>query len=146
MLPIIRKLSRREISSVLCLAILCMTQTGCGGGPEGPALHAVTGTVSFDGVPVDTGRVLYRMKEGSGLAYSAEIKGGQYTLQSEAGAVSVEVTASRPIPGKFDTSNPDVEPRPIGEMYIPEEYNSKTTLTADVASGENTIPFDLKSK
>lgn len=120
---------------------------GCGGGPEGPELFPVSGTVTFDGSPVDDGRILFRRAEGDQKAYSAEIKAGKYSLECEAGKVKVEITASRLIPGKFDTSNPDDEPQPVGEMYIPAKYNSESTLEAEVKSaGENTIPFDLTSK
>ena len=142
-----RRLNMSKICALLSITLVSTVLVGCGGAPEGPALYSVTGPVTFDGAPVDTGRIQFRMKQGSGLSYSAEIKGGQYSLQSEAGAVSVEITASRPIPGKFDTSNPDDEPQPVGEMYIPEKYNAKTELSAEVAAtGENKIPFELTSK
>ncbi len=118
---------------------------GCGSEDTGPELYTVKGTVTFDGSPGDEGRIQFRHTEGDQKAYSADIKAGSYTIQTETGNASVEITASRPT-GEFDTSNPDDPPQPIGEMYIPAQYNSETTLTADIKpSADNSIPFDLKS-
>lgn len=126
------------------VAVCALLQAGCSGAPAGPTVFPVEGTVTFIGAPVETGRITFRMTAGTQMAYSAEIKDGQYKVEAEAGKATVEITASRLIPGKFDTSNPDDEPQPVGEMYIPEKYNAKTTLTADIAaSKENKIPFEL---
>ena len=134
----------KSFSLFALVAACALLQVGCSGGPEGPAVFPVEGTVNFAGAPVDDGRITFRMTEGTQMAYSTEIKGGQYKVEAEAGKATVEIIASRPVPGKFDTSNPDDEPQPVGEMYIPEKYNAKTTLTADIAaSPENKIPFDL---
>ena len=134
----------RTIAGWTLSFIGCLLLTGCGGGPTGPTLYKVSGSVSFDGAPVEVGRIEFRRAEGDKRAFSGEIKGGSYSLQCEAGKVDVVITASRIIPGKFDTSNPDDPPQPVGEMYIPEKYNAKSTLTAEVKSGSNDIPFDLK--
>jgi hypothetical protein len=116
--------------------------TGCGGGSGGPKLYKVTGSVSYNGEPIKEGRIVFR-KSGSpsGQSYSAPIADGNYSLESEAGAMVVEITGSRIIPGKFDKSNGT--PEPLGEMYIPAKYNSATKLTATVESKTNTIPFQL---
>lgn len=141
--------SHNPLSRLFCRACLFLMPlvalVGCGSGDTGPALVTVKGSVTFDGAPVEEGRILFRKTDGDMKAYSAEIKAGNYSIETEAGKAAVEITASRPT-GEFDTSNPDDPPQPIGEMYIPEIYNSQTTLTAEVkTSGENTIPFELKS-
>lgn len=127
-----------------CLFLLALTSgllaVGCGGN----GLQSVTGTVTFDGKPIEDGRVTFRQIAGDKKAYSAPIVKGQYKIECDPGKVSVEVTASRIIPGKFDNSNG--KPEPVGEMYIPVQYNSATKLTADVSSSNRVIPFDLHSK
>ena len=116
---------------------------GCGG-PDGPVQVPVTGEVTLDGKPLEEGRILMRKVEGDGEAFSGEIRGGAYSLQAEPGKMSVEITASRIIPGKFDKANGT--PEPVGEMYIPKKYNANTTLSAEVTpDGENQIPFVLAS-
>jgi len=132
--------------AALCAVVIGLCNLGCGGGGEdGPELETVTGTVKFDGEPVETGRITFRLTDGDKKAYSGEIAKGEYSVEVPAGSASVQITASRPVPGKFDTSNG--EKVPVGEMYIPEEYNSKSTLTETIESGKDpVIPFDLKSK
>lgn len=131
----------RSVVLVGLAVILC----GCGGGPKGPKLYSVSGEVKFDDKPVETGRILFRLKDGDQRGFAADVKDGKYSLKTEKGRMSVEITASRLIPGKF--SNVNGKPEPVGEMYLPQKYNSKTTLEANVEEGKsNHFPFDLKSK
>jgi hypothetical protein len=128
-----------------CLALIAGITMGCGG-EQGPATYPVTGTVTFDGAPVEEGRIQFTPVSGA-RSFAAEIKNGQYSLESETGKMKVEITASRLIPGKFDTSNPDDEPQPVGEMYIPAKYNADTTLEAEITeSGENKFDFALTAE
>jgi hypothetical protein len=125
--------------SALALGLV-LTAAGCGGTGQ----QTVTGKVTFDGKPLEEGRITFRQVDGEKRAYSAPITNGSYTIQCDPGKMAVEIIASRLIPGKFDTSNGTKEP--VGEMYIPAMYNSATTLTADVSSSNRNIPFELKSK
>lgn len=128
------------------VVLAAMLMAGCNSAPEGPAVFPVTGTVTFDGTPITEGRIQFRKTDGDQQAFSGEIKDGNYSLEAQAGSMKVEVLASRPT-GKFDTSNPDEPPQPIGEMYIPAKYNAETSLTAEVkSSGGNVIPFELTGK
>lgn len=128
------------------LAVFVMAGvTGCGSSGGGPKEYPVTGTVKFDGTPVETGQILFRATERDKRGYSGSITNGAYDLKAEAGKMTVQITASRIIPGKFDESNPG-EKSPVGEMYIPARYNTQTELTAEVKPGKNSIDFDLKSE
>ena len=119
---------------------------GCGGGGDTLAKAKVKGVVTFDSQPISEGRITFHSTDGKGRSYSGAITDGKYEFNAEPGPKKVEITASRAVPGKFDTtSNPGVKD-PIVEMYIPKMYNEATKLTAEVAAGANDIPFDLKSK
>jgi hypothetical protein len=127
---------------MMLAAILATTMlSGCGGS-SGLDTHPVSGNVTFDGQPVQEGRIQFRAVGGDQRAFSGEIKNGLYVLEALAGKASVEIVASRLVPGKFDESNPG-EKVPVGEMYIPARYNSQTELTADVTAGKNQIDFAL---
>ena len=134
---------KKLVTPLACL--ICLVSLGCGSGEDGPELYPVTGTVTFDGEPVSEGRILFRADEGTGKGYGGVIKDGTYTLEAVDGEMTVEILASRAVPGKFgEAASPDEEPPPLMEMYVPEQYNTKTTLTATVKpDGENTIPFQL---
>lgn len=121
-----------------CALVLALAAVGCGGGDG-----RISGKVTFDGAPVEDGRIQFRSKA-DGKAFSAPISNGSYSISCAPGEMTVEITASKLIPGKFDNSNG--KPEPVGMMYIPAKYNSATTLTASVKSGGQTIPFELTSK
>ena len=123
---------------IVCISLIAV---GCGG-DKGVRQYAISGIVKFEGVPIKEGRITFRKADGSaGQSFSAPITDGDYDLKAEPGAMIVEITASRLIPGKFDKSNGT--PEPVGEMYIPKKYNSATTLKAEVEAKSNTIPFVL---
>lgn len=139
-------LSRSYVLRLVPGAILMASLlVGCGGGAsDGPAMYEVAGTVSFDGDPVEEGRILLRKKEGDGKAFSGVIKDGAYSVETEEGLMTVEIRASRIIPGKFDNSNGT--PEPVGEMYIPKKYNTETTLEVLVPEGgKSDADFTLES-
>src|SRR5262245_53671875 len=128
----------------ICLALnvvfLGLVVPGCGVS----GLHQVTGTVQFDGAPLKEGRILFRSEEGEKRAYAGEITNGSYSVACAAGKMRVEITASRLIAGKFDTTNGTKEP--VGVMFIPAKYNSQSTLVVVVDGGSRNHPFDLKGK
>ncbi|QDU77105.1 hypothetical protein Pan97_41670 [Bremerella volcania] len=133
---------RTSVALVFCLILGSL---GCSSSTSAPDMHVVHGTVTFDGKPIEKGRILFRQTEGDGRAYSTEIVEGAYELEVKEGPSEVTITASRLIPGKFDNSNGT--PEQIGEMYIPAKYNRKTELNALVTpGGENQFAFDLMSK
>jgi len=130
------------VALLASMTVLCLT--GCG--PSGPNLHRVAGTVTFDGKPVEEGRIQFRAVDGDQRAFSGMIESGEYELETVSGKMSVEITASRIVPGKFDESNPG-EKVPVGEMYIPARYNSQTELTAEVPEGgAKQVDFVLTSE
>lgn len=128
----------------LLIALTLVMLVGCGA-KGGLDLHRVTGKVTFDGEPVKEGRILFRLVDGDQRAFSGTITDGLYTVDSLPGKMRVEITASRIVPGKFDTSNPG-EKVPVGEMYIPERYNAKSELTAEVPPGGCAADFPLVGK
>ena len=132
-------------TSLALFVCLILGSLGCSSRTSAPDMHIVHGTVTFDGKPLETGRILFRQTEGDGRAYSTEIVEGSYTLEVKEGPTLVTITASRLIPGKFDNSNGT--PEQMGEMYIPAKYNRKTELNALVTpGGKNQFTFDLISK
>ncbi|MEZ5952336.1 MAG: hypothetical protein R3C12_24725 [Planctomycetaceae bacterium] len=66
-------------------------------------------------------------------------------MRLNAGQQAVSITATREVPGKFDTSNPG-EQTPVVEQYIPDKYNARTELQIDVSKGgQAEFNFDLTS-
>lgn len=139
----LNKFSARFCAGFLLIGGMLATAVGCGGGSVGPGDIPVSGTVKFDGQPIEKGRITYRPVEKDRSSFAGQIENGSFQLKAEAGEYFVEITASRPVPGKFDeTSNPGFKEQ-VFEMYIPEKYNKKTELKETVGSN-NTHNFDLK--
>jgi hypothetical protein len=124
---------------VLYMAVVFLG--GCG--PSEPRLYKVSGTVSFDGQPVETGTIVFEPVDSvPGNGAGGEIHNGVFTLQSRQGKKKVSIRATRPIPGKWN----NVMKVPAIQQYIPADYNSKTILTAEVLpEGENHFEFNLAS-
>jgi hypothetical protein len=107
---------------------------------HGPARYRVQGSVRFDGQPVEKGEILFAPVD-KGIAPDAgRIDQGRYEVLVKAGKKRVEIRASRPVvSGK---------PNPMGPVYhdyIPERYNARTKLTAEVKpDGENRFDYELK--
>ena len=141
--------------SYIRLSVLIAAFAAVGCGPSAPTTVKVSGTVTFDGKPLEEGRVTFiSMAEKDALnrpAIGVLGKDGKYalsTFQSGDGA----------LPGEYQVvvvSNPDIpSPEEIAEndaevvSAIPGGYASPTTsgLKATVKDGgDMTIDFDLKT-
>jgi len=126
---------------LLVIGIACV---GCGSrDPLADKRGSVAGTVTFDGQPVEDGRITFTPVGNEGQLAGAEIKGGKYTIPLAQGPVAgqhkVSITASR----KTGEQREAPMPAPPGtkievkEEYIPPKYNNQTTLSADIKAGEN---------
>jgi hypothetical protein len=135
----------RYISYVV-LSLGIATLSGCGGVDDVPEMVTVTGTVTFDGKPLPTGEIIFRPADGKGRVDAASIKDGQYTLECTLGGKAVTITALREVAG---VAVQELETGEIGgevEQYIPETYNDRTMLRAEVtATGDNVFNHTLES-
>lgn len=119
---------------------------GCSGG-GGPELASVGGHVHLDGQPVPGASVIFTPENGS-PSYGTTDEAGYYTLSysiNKEGAIpgkhKVQISTSRS--GDDDADGSTI---PSVPEKLPEQYNRRTTLTAEVKPGTNTIDFkDLKS-
>jgi hypothetical protein len=123
--------------SAACL--LCLAAVGCGA-RDGQI--PVAGSVTFQGQPVVSGEIIFTPATEVAASVATRIEGGKYEIRVPEGRKQVRITAYREVPGKFDTSNPG-EQTPMVEMYIPPQYNDKTTLEVTVDGSTNTHDFTL---
>ncbi len=122
----------------LPVALILALAAGCG---SADGLHAVSGTVTFDGQPVESGEIIFRPNGGTEASAAGKIVGGRYSLRAAPGPKRVEITAMRQVETPQAASG---EPALSFQSYIPEKYNRNSELTADVtARGPNGFDFDL---
>lgn len=119
--------------------------TGCGSGLE---LVEVDGIVMIDSEPVPNAEVVFRPAEGRPSIGRTDVA-GHYVLQymeGTSGAVpgSHQVTITTYLEADPDSSDPVIQ-QGLPEI-IPDIYNTRTTLTADLKPGQkNTVDFPLES-
>ena len=142
----------RKLFSSLSFAVFLSSLTcisGCGGGGTGNRA-TVSGTVKFDGQPIEEGQITFTPTGKTGTIVGGAIKAGAYSIPVEAGPEpgehKVAVTASRKTGKQIEA----IMPAPAGtmidvtEMYVPKKYNAETTLRFDVKAGDNKdANFDL---
>lgn len=127
-------------TSLKCIVrlLLITLATGCGGDGK----ISVTGSVSWNGEPIEKGHVIFTPVDPTIGPDASTIENGTFAFRSATGEKRVEIFADRPVG----------EPDPVMqlqrfEQFIPTRYNELTELTATVASGaDNQFQFDLKSR
>ena len=140
--PIRRNGLRFTFVTLACLSSVTVL-VGCGGDAN---LGDVTGVVTLDGKPLPDAFVTFTPQEAgpdsNGTAtFGRTAADGSYRMYftddkmgSTLGPNSVSIET-------WDVSSDG----PGTKEIVPNVYNSKTTLVADVKSGKNSFNFDLKS-
>jgi hypothetical protein len=125
---------------------LLLAVAGCGSG--GPPRLRVAGAVTLDGQPLADGAISF-MPTGKGVAAGATIAGGRYVVDGARGPTPgeyrVEIRASSPSGKQVKDSFGQAS---IAEMesIIPDRYNDKTTLRAEItAAGPNQFDYSLST-
>ena len=120
----------------MCVAAL----VGCG---KDKGLCSVEGTVTLDGVPLESGTINFGPMAGaSGTATGGKNEGGKYSIKASEGEMVVTIRSQK------QETETDADGRQIlkREEIIPEKYNQASELKKTVSKGKNTIDFDLKSE
>lgn len=126
----------RPFTTALLAALLAGFTAGCQTDP----FTEVTGTVTMDGAPLAEGEIIFIAPDNSATPSAGPIKDGRFQFRATAGAKKVQVNATR------DTGRVS-EGAPVRESIVPERYNTKTELTADVKPKvPNEFKFELTSK
>ena len=122
-------------------AILLCALFTCGCDQPGPKTYRVSGTVSYDGTPVQQGDILF-IPENPALAPEAgKIADGKFQARAKQGTCRVEITALN-----IGPDTPVIMGSPVAENFVAARYNRESELTADVsATAENVFEFALRS-
>jgi hypothetical protein len=128
------------------LSLVVLLAVGCGS--DGPERFPLSGDVSFQGAPVAQGSIRFVPEDKAEQQEGAVIKDGKYSAMLTAGKKQVVIEAFRE-----KKAAADIPKRPGGtplggaidtEMYIPEQYNAKTTLSVVAGPDTNEHNFTLQ--
>jgi len=123
--------------------------TGCGETAGGPPGQAVSGVVTLDGRPLESGSIVFVPVDAAGEPTGGPVKDGAFAIPAKDGpapGVYVVSVYSRKSTGKTmpDPNDPDAT---IEEGFesIPAKYNVASTLKAEVAEGDdNRFEYELE--
>lgn len=139
-------MNRMRARSPLVWTILLLALAACPGCSK-PSVH---GQVTYDGQPMDGGRISFIPTGGQGKSATADIVAGKYTIPANlapgSGTYKVEIYWKQktgrkvPVPGDpGSTTDEAVE-------VVPPAYNSSSVLTKEIKGGDNTLDFEVKSR
>lgn len=130
--------------AMIAVMALCL---GCAQ-ESGPELGYVEGNVTLDGKPLDGAEVSFEPSDSRpSVAFTDD--SGHYVLKftgarngATVGTHTVRIVSARGSSGG-EGDGPLVKAR---RELLPPKYHEKSTLVAEVKSGNNTIDFELESK
>lgn len=129
----------RTVGTVAVFLAAAGLVAGCGGGGG-----EVSGTVTYDGKPVEQGSISFVPADGKGPTTGDAIKDGKYTVHKvPAGTAKVIIYGSKMAEKKKMYNDPKADWVQTATDYIPDKYNKATELKYDVQSGNQTKDFDL---
>lgn len=160
-LPLVLSNSRQFVSASGAM-LLIIAVIGCGGDPNAPDLHPISGTVTMDGKPLDGATVFFRpsgVTKGNG-SFGKTDASGKYTLRADRGGEGAvegtyDVMISREVnsdgtPVSDVVADPNAAAAVDGGIResVPAAYSNyqRPTLNATVPAGGTTADFPLKSR
>lgn len=134
------------LSSRLFVVLICLAVTLVGCGQAGPKTGKLSGTVTLDGTPLESGSINFIPTDGKGVTMGTKIVNGAYTLLVPYGEKKVEVRAPKVTGQRLayegDPNSPKVD---IITELVPKRYNAETVLVMTVDSEEGEMNFPLET-
>jgi hypothetical protein len=113
---------------------------------RGPRTGEVSGKVSYDGKPLESGAINFFPSDGTTPTAGGIIKDGKYAVAKvSAGKYKVTISGSQIVGQKKLYDTPNSPTAPITIDPLPEKYKdwNKTELTLDVKPGLNEKNWEL---
>jgi len=144
-------MSRPHFSSPGCRGfwgLMLVALVGCGGGTSDPLNRQdISGQVTLQGQPLDTGTISFEPQAGTGgTSGGATIENGKFALPKGRGLApgTYTVRLSSPEGGPVVTDEAPGETPPPAKERIPASWNSQSEQTISVEAGkQNTFEFEV---
>jgi hypothetical protein len=124
----------------VCGFVLLACLVGCG---QRDGRIAISGTVSYDGQPVNKGIVTFVPADGKGPTAAATIVDGKYSVKVAPGKKVVKIEGFKVTGQRHYNKNPNSPMVDQQEQIIPPCYNAKSELTREITSADKTCDFAL---
>lgn len=143
------RMGKRALVSLIGLGILIVL-TGCGdANPLGR--KAISGKVTLDGTPLESGSILFEPLADEGVGSGAVITGGTFSIPAAKGLPPGEYSVRMYASGEGSVPAPDSEDgpgaiAPAPPELIPPGWNTRSEQTITVTEdGENQFTFPVKT-
>src|SRR6218665_3244373 len=118
------------------VALACIAMPGCGGN----ASPELSGNVTYNGAPVESGTVAFTPAGGAGVPFGAKISAGKYTAEkATAGSFVAVVSADSANAGPLTREQAAQQKSATSPNYIPENATGNSQ-TVEVVIGQ---PLDF---
>ena len=128
----------RAGSAHLLLPIAFCLLAGCG-----PSTGTVTGSITIDGQPLDSGVISFVPAEAGGDPATTNVAAGKYQLTTTAGKKFVQISAPIVVGKRKEYEGEGAPLVEITDERLPPKYNSQTELNVEVKPGANAQDFAL---
>jgi len=139
----------RTITTLLAIVVSATVAASIGCGRSGPDRVVVTGTVKYNGTPIESGKIRFIPTKGTMAPMSGSvISNGQYRVDAKGGVPvgthRIEIVGHRVDPRFADAAvDPGVESELPKEQYIPKKYNENSELEITVTAQKAAITKDF---
>jgi hypothetical protein len=107
-------------------------------------LSDVSGTVTYDGKPVEDGQIKFAPADGQGPTAGDVIKDGKYHARKvPVGTAKVTISGAKVIGQKKVYNTAESPVMPVTAELLPAKYNDKSELTFEVKRGKNEKNWEL---
>ena len=130
---------------MLSLIFISSCVFACGCGPESK-MATVTGSVTIDGTPAETGSISFIPVDGMSSTSGASITNGKFTSEAPIGESKVEIRVPKVVGKKKLYDTPESPVQNIMAEVLPKKYNEATELRFTAQKGKNEKNFELSTK
>jgi hypothetical protein len=138
-----------RFSLPLVLAAVGSMAAGCSQSSDELPREPVSGMVTLDGESLASGTIQFSPDGGAGSGAGGQIQDGQFSISRELGLVPGKYKVAINAAGKRNQTKTNEPGKRSGfaPELIPSQYNSKTTLSAEVKKGGSSdLKYELISK
>jgi hypothetical protein len=132
------RFSRFRISTISVLALALL---GCG---RARTKVDVTGTVTYQGKPIDLGNIKFDPIDKKLQPDGNEIRGGVYHVTLPIGPALVSISGAKKVGETKASNTPNGPGRAKYEEFVPKKYSREPDIIADIKADTSRLDFDLK--